>query len=81
MVTQSESGFRAGVVPEWTENMRRNLIKILAAWVVVGSACYCADLPDVTSVSRRIDRQWAQGAVKALGPYQPDNKASTLQGL
>ena len=65
MVTQSESGFRAGVVPEWTENMRRNLIKILAAWVVVGSACYCADLPDVTSVSRRIDQVVEQGCVYA----------------
>ena len=37
-------------------------------------------LPNDLPVSRLIDRQWAQGAVKALGPYQPDNKASTLQG-
>jgi NitT/TauT family transport system substrate-binding protein len=37
-------------------------------------------LPNELPVSRLIDGQWAQAAVKALGPYQPDNKASTLKG-
>ena len=37
-------------------------------------------LPNELPVSRLIDHQWAQGAVKALGPYQPGNAASTLKG-
>ena len=37
-------------------------------------------LPSNLPIEKLVDRQWSQAAVKALGPYEPSNKASTLKG-